>query len=112
MPNGYDKNWIRLCAAIDGFRVRYGRWPTRVLLSTDLLLDIRNLFTSSDVVIIESKLHLVAVDSRRDIKFVAEDDAGGSYNYSKEGFAPHQPDVPAKIWLGVTPKPEQSSGEY
>jgi len=28
MPNGDDKNWVRLCAALDGFFGRYGRWPT------------------------------------------------------------------------------------
>lgn len=32
MANGDDKNWIRICVAVDGFRVRYGRWPTGVRL--------------------------------------------------------------------------------
>jgi hypothetical protein len=30
MPNGIDKNWMRMCAAINGFRARYQRWLVRV----------------------------------------------------------------------------------
>ena len=32
MPNGADKNFVRLCAALNGFRLRYGKWPTRVVI--------------------------------------------------------------------------------
>src|SRR5262249_16177409 len=49
MPNGHDKNWVRLCAAIDGFRVRYGHWPMRVRIFPISLADIRDhLFTPED----------------------------------------------------------------
>ncbi len=30
MPKGNDRNWLRFCAAIDGFRCVFGRWPVRV----------------------------------------------------------------------------------
>ena len=29
VPNGDDKNWVRLCGAIDGFRVKYVKWPSK-----------------------------------------------------------------------------------
>ena len=32
MPNGIDKNWYRMCAAINGFRSRYSEWPTKIRL--------------------------------------------------------------------------------
>ena len=42
MPNGNDRNWIRFCAAVDGFRSVFGRWPVRVRLFPDALADIRD----------------------------------------------------------------------
>ena len=26
MPNGEDRNWVRLCIAVNGFRARYQKW--------------------------------------------------------------------------------------
>jgi hypothetical protein len=40
MPNGYDKNWLRVCWTIDKFRARYGRWPKRVKLSPVIYLNL------------------------------------------------------------------------
>ncbi|MFQ5844356.1 MAG: hypothetical protein ACE5JG_05130 [Planctomycetota bacterium] len=33
MPNGPDKFWVRTASAIWRFRERYGKWPTRLLIS-------------------------------------------------------------------------------
>jgi len=103
VPNGHDKNWIRVCAAIDGFRVRHGRWPTRVRLFPVALAELRDhLFTPADFAKINSKIALVADDA----PMVAEDDTGATYNYGKEGFSKQKPDVSAAEWLAVKPKPE------
>jgi|SRR5579862_4521876 len=107
MPNGHDKNWIRLCGAIDGFRVRYGRWPDRVRMFPICLDDIRNcLFTPADLAAIVAKVKLIADDGAETI---AEDDTGASYNYGKEGFPTNRPKPGAAEWLGVKPKPEQAA---
>ena len=104
MPNGHDKNWVRLCGAIDGFRVRYGRWPTRVRILPASLADIRDyLFTPEDYARIVAKVTLVADEA----PIVAEDDLGGSYNYGQEGFPSERPTPRAADWLGVTPRPEE-----
>jgi hypothetical protein len=103
MPNGHDKNWVRLCAAIDGFRSRYGRWPNRVRLSPLSLGDFDFLFTPADLTRIISKVALIADD---EAAFVAEDDSGGSYNYGEEGFPKRARKPRAAEWLGVTPKPD------
>jgi hypothetical protein len=29
MPNGFDKNWVRMCKVINDFHWLHGRWPTR-----------------------------------------------------------------------------------
>jgi hypothetical protein len=42
MPNGDDATWVRVCASIDGFRTRYGRWPTRVRLFAGALENLRD----------------------------------------------------------------------
>lgn len=104
MPNGHDKNWVRLCAAIDGFRVRYGRFPTRVRMFPECLGDIRDrLFTPEDFAQITAKIALIADDA----SMIAEDDAGGSYNYGDEGFPPQFPSPSASEWLGVRPLPDK-----
>ncbi len=100
MPNGHDKNWVRLCGAIDGFRARYGRWPTRVRIFPASLADIRdNVLTPEDYARIVAKVTLVADEA----EMVAEDDMGGSYNYGQEGFPSKRPTPQAAEWLGVTP---------
>ena len=100
MPNGYDKNWIRVCAAIDGFRARYGIWPTRLLLDKVILSDLQSLFTTESFEIIQEKISLSAIDG---IGVIAEDDEGRSYDYGKCGFTKEEVDIRAKEWLGVYP---------
>ena len=102
MPNGHDKNWYRLCGALDGFRSRYGRWPTRVCLPSIIMNDLRNLFAGRDFLTLTSKLQFVLDDAR----IVAADEDGGKYSYGDEGFPDHRPNPSAAEWLGVCPKPE------
>ena len=105
MPNGHDKNWIRLCGAIDGFRVRYGRWPTRVRIYPESLAEIRDiLFTRHDYAKIEAKVALIPDDA----PIIAENDSGMSYSYGDEGFPDKSPTPSAAEWLGVHPLPDRS----
>src|SRR4051812_30222773 len=99
MPNGHDKNWVRVCAAIDGFRVRYGRWPTRVRIFPASLANIYQLFSQADRAKIDAKLTLVADEAL----IVAEDDLGGSYSYGQEGFPSARLTPSANDWLDVQP---------
>jgi len=101
MPNGHDKNWVRLCGAIDGFYVRYGLWPARIRIFPASLADIRDhLFTPEDYAKIIAKVSLISDEA----PMVAEDDLGGSYSYGEEGFASPRPALRAAEWLGVHPK--------
>lgn len=103
MPNGHDKNWIRLCAAINGFRGRYGRWPVRIRLHSLSLEDLRDhLFSKRDFARIRSKVELVPDDNA---PMIAEDDTGASYNYGDEGFPLGVPKPSAAEWLEARPKP-------
>lgn len=95
------KNWNRLCAALDGFYVRYGRWPTRVRAHPGSLADIRDdIFTPEDYAKIQAKVTLIEDGN----SMVAEDDPGCSYDYGKEGLPDHRPAPMAAEWLGVKPR--------
>lgn len=101
MPDGYDKNWVRFCGAIEGFRVRHQSWPTKIRMSYGIINDFReNLFTAESFDKIEAKLRLVGDDA---FIIVAEDDAGRKYSYGDEGFPETRPDIDAHEWLGVHP---------
>jgi len=103
MPNGYDKNRVRFCGTIDGFRIRYGRWPRRVRMYSASLSDIRDLFTLEDYAQIVEKVALIA----EEVPMIAEDDFGGTYNYGLEGFPDERPVPRATEWLGVRPKRDE-----
>ena len=109
MPNGYDRNWIRLCAAIHGFRDRYGFWPTRVRMSALALEDLRqNVFTPEAMRKIEQQIQLIADEA----SMVAEDDLGRQYSYGREGFPRGERVVHAETWLGVVPDRPNNEFDY
>ena len=100
MPNGHEKNFVRLCAAIEGFRERYGEWPTRVRLFPGTLENLRSLFSAMDFETLNAKVQLVSAEA----SIVAEDNAGHSYDYGADGFPARRPEIRAAAWLGVQPK--------
>lgn len=99
MPNGHDKNWVRLCAALEGFRSAYGSWPTEVHLPEAYYENIASLFHPESFQKIKSKLTFVLDDQ----PFVAMDAEGRAYNYGKQGFPKERRDESAREWLGVLP---------
>jgi len=100
MPNGPDRNYIRLCAAINGFFDRYGHWPTRVRIFPEALEDLRDhVFSTESFQILTSKLDMVPDEA----PMVAEDDQGNSYSYGESGFPLTRLDLDAQTWIGITP---------
>ena len=105
MPNGHDKNWVRLCGALDGFYVRFGHWPKTVKIAPVSLEDIRdNLFTPNEYAKINAKVALLAEANSNGTSFIAEDGSGRAYDYSTEGFPDRRPNPSAAEWLDVEPK--------
>lgn len=102
MPNGEDKNWIRLCATVDGFYARYGRWPTRVRLCAMELNDLRDhLFSPKRWGRITSRLKFVVEPG---VGFIAEDERG-TFDYrdaQETDFARIGP------WIGEPDWPEHA----
>ena len=107
MPNGVDKNWMRFCAAVDGFFLEFGYWPTRVRAFPDALANLRSLFRSESFDRITAKLELVPGGS----PFVVEDEEGHAYSYGDRGFPASQPRPHAEEWLGVHPDAESHMNE-
>lgn len=99
MPNGATKNWVRLCAAIDGFRFRYKSWPLRVVVDPIIYRSLKAIFIPESFKKLTSKIIL---DTSNSAQVVAIGD-GGRYDYGREGFPENQPDIRAADWLGICP---------
>lgn len=85
MANGHDKNWIRVCGAVDGFRQRYGHWPVRVRVMPEALANLVNsILTPEGLAVVNSKFELVVEDGA---EMIAEGPDGETYCYGTEGFA-------------------------
>jgi hypothetical protein len=94
MPNGIDKNWYRMCSAINSFRMRFGHWPTRIRLSEGAL---ENLFSQESYQVLLSKLEFIIDGSA----FIVDNDQGNSHDYGQDGFVSGDLDVRAQDWLGA-----------
>ena len=99
MPNGDDKNWVRLCIAVEGFRAIYQKWPETALLTKETAEDIKQLFKPLTYEAVLAKLDIVEVEDGYHIELV--DKAGNSFKYG-EGRDFEQ-DEDANSWFGVTP---------
>ena len=101
MPNGADRNWIRVLAALDGFFVTHGRWPSRVRLPLLALENLQNdLFTPASWQRLTERVEFIPDESAG---MIAEDEAGYVYNFGKQGFPQLRPALRADEWLGVHP---------
>jgi hypothetical protein len=100
MPNGATKNWVRLCAAIDGFRVRYKSSPSRIIIGELEYENLKEVFLPETFSLIEQKLKFVII---KGLGMAAEDQQGRRYDYAKKGFCRTKPDINARDWLGVEP---------
>jgi hypothetical protein len=90
-------NLSRVLETLNGFRDKYGHWPTRLRLSTSALQSLRDShLTPPGFQTLQSKLELVAADHER---LVAEDDAGLKFDYSKEGWLGRKPPRGSDEWL-------------
>jgi len=99
MPNGESRNWIRMCAAINGYRARYCEWPKRIRVAKYFPEELELVATQEQLNLLASKIELIADGS----EYVAEGDNNQSYSYGKESFPDTQPDISAQEWIGFMP---------
>jgi hypothetical protein len=99
MPNGHDKNWVRLPGAIDGFRMRFGCWPVRVRMFPGSLRNIQeDLFSADLFAELYSKVQLIPDEA----PMVAEDVSGNPIRLEGRGFRVSGP-TRTRQWLGFEP---------
>lgn len=104
MANGEDKNFIRMMAAINGFRVKYNKWPTHIRTYPGIIEDIENYVLGPESFkLLTNKLKLI---KDNDYMMLAEDTEGNKYDYESNGFPEKEPDIQAYIWLDIEPRKE------
>ena len=87
----------RVLAAIEGFFVTYGVWPSQVRLTPGYIAHLHDQGLSADAY---SKLTArVALVPDPSATVVAEDKNGRSYNYGASGFPKSKPAIRAREWL-------------
>lgn len=98
MPNGVDEIWVRVCAAIDGFRVVYGWWPKRVrIMPTCYVNLVSHILNPQGYALVSSFVELVPEE---DADIIADDESGNEYSYGKLGFSQREADPPTRDWFG------------
>ena len=96
--NGHDKNWGRVCCAIEGFRSVFRRWPTRVRLYAAALKEIRDyILTPEAFAHVTSFIEFVQEEGA---EMIAEDGTGAQFNYGKQYPVQKPPDITVWEWLG------------
>jgi len=88
-----------MCAAINGYRARYNKWPKRVRVAKFFPEELVHVATQEQLKILASKTELIVDGSG----YIAEGDLNESYNYEREGFPDKQPDISAQEWIGFMP---------
>ena len=78
MPNGDEKNWTRLCAAVSGFHQRHGKWPEIARLTEGAVDEIKEYcLTDSQFKHLSSRLSIMIENSQ---VFRVEDQKGLLYD--------------------------------
>ncbi|MEQ9569150.1 MAG: hypothetical protein RLN75_03080 [Longimicrobiales bacterium] len=107
MPNGIDKNLVRLCYAVDIFRQYFGRWPERVVVPPITLADIRSLLSSDQWDAIAARINLIEGEGT----FRVQDDDGNWFQLGDGTSSRGEVEPPvheeadqvrsAREWLGL-----------
>jgi hypothetical protein len=89
----------RILAAIEGFFVTYGQWPSAIRLTPGYIEHLQNEILSPAAF---SKLtEKVALIPDESATVIAENSIGQHYNYGLSGFSKVKPPVRAREWLSL-----------
>jgi hypothetical protein len=102
MPNGIDKNFVRLGMACSAFRAKHGVWPTEARVAPPVLWDYGQLFDLENFERLCSRLRLRTTNRAH----IAVGNANAHLVYGKiEGLDTSLTEE-AFAWLGVRVRPE------
>ena len=94
MPNGDERNWSRVCSTIDGFRARYGQWPTGIRLPPVIFNNlVSRVLSPLGFALVSSVLTLISDDKLEGV-IIAFGGADAEFRYGDEessgpGRGPH-----------------------
>jgi hypothetical protein len=104
MPKDHDRDWVRFCLAVEGFRAKYGAWPTRMRLDPGYIEEFRrSLLSPADFEKLQARIELIA---ESEAPFIAEDQHGRTYSSGTEALQRERDDIDAQEWLGIEALPE------
>jgi hypothetical protein len=87
----------RTLETLNGFKDKYGHWPTILRLNSSACEALRDKhLTSKGFEVLQSRLHLIVSETE---KLMAEDPAGLTFDYVKEGWTGKSPPSAADEWL-------------
>ena len=108
MPNGIDKNLVRLSWVVEEFHRHFGHWPKRAVLNEISLRDVRALLGPDFLAEVEKRIRFVSAEAG----FRVEDDQGHWMDYASglnsglpeiaRGDERRDPPMPGWHWLGLT----------
>jgi len=94
LPGGY---LARTLETLNGFKDKYGHWPTKLRLPATALEALRDKhLTPPGFQTLQSKLELIPAENEG---LVAEDEAGLRFDYTKEGWLGRKPPPGSDEWL-------------
>lgn len=91
-------NLVRVLQALDGFFARHRCWPSVISLYADCLVALAtHHLTPFGFFLLQSKVELRVIP---DVAIIAQDDAGRTFDYGREGGTVKNDGIPARVWLG------------
>lgn len=86
MPNGDDKNWVRVCLTVDGFRARFGRWPAAVRLPPVCFEDlVGHVLTPAGYALVSSFFMLMSDRQlSENMAIIATGESGAEFRYGED----------------------------
>jgi hypothetical protein len=100
MPNGSDKNWIRLRVTANGFFCRHGQWPSEIYVPEDCYRNFEEaLFMPETWAKVQAKIRVIPSD----LLFVATNKQGGRFTYGERSGTGYELGQDFEEWIGLRP---------
>ena len=105
MPNGIDKNIVRLSVTVGVYRARFKVWPTHARFEPIVLWDLARILDDQDFARLASRIEL-----RTQSEGISVGGAPGVQRYGDVNWdsVPAGAQDEARRWLGVERRPELS----
>jgi hypothetical protein len=102
VPNGDDKNWVRICSAVDGFRGRYERWPTGVRLPPNSFEDVvGHVLTPAGFALVSNIFAIISDEALSErVAIIAVGEDGAEFRYGEGEHGEHEVDPLTWAYFG------------